>query len=105
MKRINYCFRHILACLHFNENIKRDPKKTKEGYTYYHVTYPKFKLGDEVVREVPVIPTYGKCYLTDKNNHYNLYFIILLTKLHCAVSRLCYRDRKASIFNTNSNAG
>jgi hypothetical protein len=25
-----------------------------------HVTYPKFKLGDEVVCEVAVLPTYGE---------------------------------------------
>jgi hypothetical protein len=49
--------------LHFNENVHREPKKSKDGCTYYHVTYPKFKLGDEVVREIPVPPTYGKSCL------------------------------------------
>lgn len=28
-----------------------------------HVTYPKYKLGDEVVREVAVPPTYGELKL------------------------------------------
>ena len=28
--------------------------------TYMHVTYLKFKLGDEGVREVAVQPTYGE---------------------------------------------
>lgn len=28
-----------------------------------HVTYPKFKLGDEVVREIAVPPTYGELKL------------------------------------------
>ena len=54
--------RHILASLHFNENVKREPKKTKDGRTYYKVTWPKFKLGDEVVREVAVPHTYSKQY-------------------------------------------
>lgn len=53
-------FRHILACLHFNENVSRDTMTKKDGKKYMHVTYPKFKLGEEVVREVPVPPTYGK---------------------------------------------
>jgi len=36
-----------------------------DGRTYTHVTYPKFKQGEEVVREIGVPPTYGKitCYL------------------------------------------
>lgn len=51
--------RQTLAALHFNENLKREMQKSKEGKEYYSVTYPKFKLGEEVVREVPVPPTYG----------------------------------------------
>jgi hypothetical protein len=58
-------FRHILATLHFNENVHRKPKQTKDGKTYMHITYPKFKLGDEVVREVAVPPTYGKSKLVN----------------------------------------
>ncbi|XP_028408641.1 uncharacterized protein LOC114531189 [Dendronephthya gigantea] len=53
-----YC-RHILAILHFNENIKRKQKTTKDGKNYVSVTYPKFKFGDEVVRNIPVPPTYN----------------------------------------------
>ncbi|XP_067030157.1 uncharacterized protein [Acropora muricata] len=53
-----YC-RHILASLHFNENIHRECQTSKDGTPYMKVTYPKFKLGDEVVREVAVPPTYG----------------------------------------------
>lgn len=64
---IVYAFiRHILAVLHFNENIHREPKKSKDGRSYYHVTYPKFKLGDEVVREIPVPSTYGEsCFYSN----------------------------------------
>lgn len=57
----NYCIsfvRHILPSLHFNENVKRQAQVSKEGQEYLTVTYPKFKLGEEVVREVAVPPTY-----------------------------------------------
>jgi hypothetical protein len=40
--------------------VHRKPKQAKDGKTYMHVTYPKFKLGDEVVCEVAVPPTYGE---------------------------------------------
>lgn len=53
-------FRHILASLHFNENLHRERKVSKDGEKYYAVTFPKFKLGEEVVREVASPPTYGK---------------------------------------------
>ena len=48
--------RHILASLHFNENIHRDTQMSKDGKEYVRVTYPKFKLGEEVVREVASHP-------------------------------------------------
>ncbi|XP_068750851.1 uncharacterized protein [Montipora capricornis] len=54
----SFC-RHILASLHFNENVKRETQKDANGKPYYKVSYPKFKLGEEVVREVAVQPTYG----------------------------------------------
>jgi len=37
---------------------------SKDGEKYFKVTYPKYKLGEEVVREVASPPTYGK------SNHY-----------------------------------
>lgn len=52
--------RHTLASLHFNENLKRKPKTSKDGKVYFKVSYPKYKLGEEVVRHVSIIPTYGK---------------------------------------------
>lgn len=58
--KLHMSLRHILACLHFNENLKRGPMTRKDGKKYMKVTYPKHKLGDEVVREVSVPPTYGK---------------------------------------------
>lgn len=53
-----YTFRDILASLHFNENLHRDAQLTKNGEKYYKVTYPKYKLGEEVVHEVASPPTY-----------------------------------------------
>ena len=54
--------RHVMASLHFNENVSRQTRLTKSGQKYIKVTYPKFKLGDELVREIPTAPTYGKKY-------------------------------------------
>ncbi len=50
--------------MHFNENVQRERQRTADGELYYNVLYPKFKLGEEVVREVAVPPTYGKALLT-----------------------------------------
>ncbi|KAL9982777.1 hypothetical protein ACROYT_G004880 [Oculina patagonica] len=41
--RGSFC-RHILAILHFNENIYRETQVSKDGKEYIRVTYPKFKL-------------------------------------------------------------
>ncbi len=57
---LSFFSRHILAILHFNENIHRETQVSKDGKEYIRVTYPKFKLGEEVVREVASPPTYGK---------------------------------------------
>ena len=50
--------RHILACLHFNANLRRETQVSKDGKPYMRVTYPKFKLGEKVVREVACAPSY-----------------------------------------------
>lgn len=55
-----FCSRHVLASLHFNENLKRETRQAEDGSNYVKVTYPKYKLGEEVVREVAVPPTYGR---------------------------------------------
>ena len=49
-----------MAILHFNENVHRETQTKKDGEEYVKVTWPKFKLGEEVVRRVAVAPTYGK---------------------------------------------
>jgi len=59
LQHIFLFFRHLLASLHFNENLNRDTQLSKDGEKYIKVTYPKYKLGEEVVREVASPPTYG----------------------------------------------
>lgn len=54
-----FSVRHILAIMHFNENSHRKKCKAQDGTGYIHVTYPKYKFGEEVVREIAVPPTYG----------------------------------------------
>ncbi|KAK2552961.1 hypothetical protein P5673_025663 [Acropora cervicornis] len=39
----SFC-RHILAILHFNENLHRDTQVNRDGEKYFQITYPKFKL-------------------------------------------------------------
>jgi len=65
--------RHILASLHFNENLRRNPKKRKESKPYMNVTYPKFKMGKEVVREVAEPPRYGM-YMDSNLHCISVYF-------------------------------
>lgn len=48
--------------MHFNENVSRKSKTDKNGEVYMKVTYPKYKFGEELVREVASSPTYGKLY-------------------------------------------
>lgn len=67
--------RHILASLHFNENLRRKTKTTKEGKPYMNVIYPKFKMGEEVVREVAEPPTYG-IYMNSNLPCFFVYFSI-----------------------------
>ena len=54
-----YFSRTALAALHFNENLRRESQQSKDGEVYTKVCYPKYKLGDEIVREVKKPPTYG----------------------------------------------
>ena len=45
--------------MHFNENLHRKAREKKDGTKCIQVTYPKFKLGESVVRDVACAPTYG----------------------------------------------
>ncbi|CAH3020731.1 unnamed protein product [Porites evermanni] len=68
----SFCRQHILASLHFNENLHRDTQVTRDGKKYFQITYPKFKLGEEVVRGVATPPTYGKLTVEYKKLLFNL---------------------------------
>ena len=56
-----YCFfRHIIAAVHFNNNLQRDDRKNEDGSEQIKIVYPKFKNGEATVRNVKVKPTYGR---------------------------------------------
>ncbi|XP_046864281.1 uncharacterized protein LOC124458281 [Xenia sp. Carnegie-2017] len=48
-----YC-RHILASIHFNNNLRHDVKMKNDGTFQINVVYPKFKNGEGTVRDVRV---------------------------------------------------
>ena len=45
---------------HFKENLHREAQKDKNGKEYFKVSYPKYKLGEEAVKPVPVPPSYSE---------------------------------------------
>jgi len=47
-------FRHVLAAVHFNCNLRRDTKKKADGSEQLRVVYPKFKNGEASVRGVRI---------------------------------------------------
>lgn len=63
LKSVSF-FRHILASLHLNENVRWETQKSKDGEDYVRVNFSKYELGEEVVRGVTVAPTYGKWWST-----------------------------------------
>ena len=71
--------RHILASLHFNENVQRETQVGKNGLEYIKVSYPKYKLGEEVVRDVKTPPPYGK--------------YILCTSIPFTQTRFCFEKK------------
>ena len=61
--------RHILATVHFNANLQRQTKvhqKTNENRIT--VSYPKFKNGEAVVRDIRITPNFGELNSPLKNN-------------------------------------
>lgn len=57
-----FCFRHILAAVHFNFNLQREVKcKENDGSERLRVSYPKFKNGEATVRQVKIKANFGKC--------------------------------------------
>ena len=54
-------------------------QQSKDGEDYLKITFPKFKLGEEVVREIAVLPTYSKSLNKD------LFFCYLLNNPFCVL--------------------
>ena len=58
-------FRHILAAVHLNFNLRREDKcKESDGTEWVRVSYPKFKNGEATVCSVKINPNFGKCVLS-----------------------------------------
>ena len=53
------CCRLLLSALHFNENCQRQQALTKEGEAKWTISYPKYKKGLPVAKEVKTAITYG----------------------------------------------
>ena len=51
-----------MASTHFNENLHREKMVSKTGEQYYKVVWPKYKEGEEVVKERSIPPTYGNTF-------------------------------------------
>ena len=51
-------FRHALAVIHFDNNLRRE-NRMKNGVEQLHVVYPKFKNGEAVIRNVKVQQNFG----------------------------------------------
>ena len=51
--------RLILAALHYNHNNNKHQAKTKEGKDQYSISFPKYKKGGFIVREVMEKSNYG----------------------------------------------
>ena len=60
MSFIFHLYRHILAVLHFNKNLKRNERLDEDGMPQVKIVYPKFKNGEATVRSIRVEPNFGK---------------------------------------------
>jgi hypothetical protein len=61
LRNINIFYRIYLAALHFNENVTRPQRTTKEGEKQFSVSFPKGRGGEGVAKEVKVEQTFSKC--------------------------------------------
>ena len=109
----------MLASLYFNENVKREThRQSKDGSDYIKVAYPKFKLGEEVVREVAVPPTYSKnakssfstsmithVHATHQYNQIHLFFSGYVDETRNLLFSLSKTAISAVKYNNNNNTG
>ncbi|EDO31839.1 predicted protein, partial [Nematostella vectensis] len=49
---------HVVATVHFNCNLQREPRRRPDGTIQETVVYPKFKNGEATVRDVKVAPNF-----------------------------------------------
>jgi hypothetical protein len=52
-------YRHIIAAVHFNNNLHQDNQKNANGSEQIEIVYPKFKNGKATARNVKLKPNYG----------------------------------------------
>jgi hypothetical protein len=52
----------MLAALHFNDNLNREPLYNSDGSTRVSVHYPKFKNGEAIVKDVCVPQNFGMAF-------------------------------------------
>ena len=53
-------YRYILASQHLNENLHREKELSKDGRSYTTIGWPKYKMGEEGVKERASPQTDGK---------------------------------------------
>ena len=76
-------FRHVLAAVHFNCNLRRDTKKKADGSEQLRVVYPKFKNGEASVRGVRIEQNFGELFfiLTLSAAPISVYKFLLLVSI------------------------
>ena len=73
--------------------------KTKEGEPYFHIVYPKYKLGEEVVREVAVPPSYGMTHANIYRVLKSIYMLKIFNFLQLVHSKNNLRLKSESYFS------
>lgn len=53
-------FSHIIAAVHFNNNVYGESKMNEDGTEQVGIVYPKFKNGEATVKSVRVEPNFSK---------------------------------------------
>ena len=60
VKYFNSFHSHIIAAIHFNNNLYRDNKLNEDGTDQLRFVYPKFMNGKATIKNVRVEPKFGK---------------------------------------------
>ena len=74
--------RHILAAVHFNFNLHRECRKKAGDTGQMKVSYPKFKNGEAIVRNVRVSQNFGESVCK--------FLIIIRYRTYSAISRAIF---------------